>query len=45
MRKLHKKVLIEIEGSVTSKEMEEAVKKGANLVVSGYVLNLLNLEV
>lgn len=45
VRKLHKKVLIEIEGSVTSKEMEEAVKKGANLVVSGYVLNLLNLEV
>lgn len=36
VRKLHKKVLIEIEGSVTSKEMEEAVKKGANLVVSGF---------
>ena len=36
MRKINKKMLIEVEGNVTSKEMTAAVEKGANLVVSGY---------
>ena len=36
MRKLKKKILIEVEGNVTSAEMKDAVAKGANLVVSGY---------
>ena len=33
---MNKKMLIEVEGNVTSKEMAGAVDKGANLVVSGY---------
>ena len=36
MRKLNKKILIEVEGNVTSVEMTGAVQKGANLAVSGY---------
>ena len=36
MRKLNKKILIEVEGNVTSVEMTGVVQKGANLVVSGY---------
>lgn len=36
MRALRKKIMIEVEGNVTSKEMTDAIKKGANLVVSGY---------
>jgi pentose-5-phosphate-3-epimerase len=36
VRKMKKKILIEIEGNVTSKEMREAIQKGTNLVVSGY---------
>merc|ERR1719181_2585494 len=36
VRALRKKIMIEVEGNVTSKEMTDAIKKGANLVVSGY---------
>lgn len=36
VRKMHKKILIEIEGNVTSDDVMGSVKKGANLFVSGY---------